>query len=560
MVDAVRVFEPGFQVTNASGTPQSGAVLRFFAAGTSNTRTVYSDLGLSVSLGVTVTTNAAGRPAASAGAGAEVLVYTGTTPYKVTAETALGVALWSFDNVVGALDTSTFLTGSVTAETPVISKTGNYTILTTDQEKVINANPTGSTFTLTLPNATTAGDGWRIHIRHTGTANSVNIATVASQTINGATSWVLDGQYQGIVLVSDAANWHIDSTALGAESVTPYNLDITALPYGGGLLNGTISASVAASALTISILNYDGTAPSAAKPVRIAIRSATAANGDYAVLTLTSATTFVISSGSDLGALASVPFKLWLPAFNDGGTFRLGAVKCVSGVSTFPLGQFPIASSTAEGGAGGADSASVIYTGTAVSSKPYVVLGYLSFEAGLATPGTWNVGPTRIHLQGHGDPLPGQILQRQITQTGAVATGTTVTPYDDTIPAKTEGDEYMSKAIVITSAANILEMEAEFVGTQSNSGHTTVAFHQDAVTAALVAVTQYSDLAAHIQNIKIFWAQVAGTNSVAAGSSTTIALRAGPDGAFTVTFNGAAGARKFGGVCGSYISVTERMG
>src|SRR5688572_20608476 len=133
MVDAVRVFEPGFQVTNSSGTPQSGAVLRFYAAGTSNTRTVYSDLGLSSSLGVTVTTNSAGRPAASGGAGAEVIVYTGTTPYKVTAETSAGVALWSFDNVVGALDTSSFLTGTVTAETPVITKTGDYTILTADQ-------------------------------------------------------------------------------------------------------------------------------------------------------------------------------------------------------------------------------------------------------------------------------------------------------------------------------------------------------------------------------------------------------------------------------------------
>lgn len=211
MVDATRVFEPGFQVTNAAGTPQSGAVLRFYNAGTSNTRTVYSDLGLSTSLGVTVTTNASGRPAASGGAGAEILIYTGTTAYKVTAETSAGVSLWSFDNVIGALDTSSFLTDSITAETPVISKTSDYTIVDGDQGKIVNSNCTGGSFTLTLPSAITVGDGWRITVRHAGTANNVTVATVSSQTINGSgTSRILYTKDESFTLISDGANWHTD--------------------------------------------------------------------------------------------------------------------------------------------------------------------------------------------------------------------------------------------------------------------------------------------------------------------------------------------------------------
>src|SRR3990167_4199492 len=176
MVDATRIFPPGFQVMNSAGTPQSGAVLRFYAntpAGA--TRTVYSDLGLSTSLGVTVTTNSAGRPAASGGAGAEVVIYTGTTPYAVTAETSAAVALWSFSNVIGALDTSSFLTGTVVASHPVITKTTDYTIVDGNDGYVVNANPTGGAFTLTLPSAVTVGDGWSITIRHSGTANQVKI-------------------------------------------------------------------------------------------------------------------------------------------------------------------------------------------------------------------------------------------------------------------------------------------------------------------------------------------------------------------------------------------------
>lgn len=216
MTDSIRVFEPGFQVTNASGDPQSGAVLRFYNGTTAGaTRTVYSDSGLSTSLGVTVTCNSSGRPAASGGAGAEVAIYTGTTAYAVKAETSAGVTLWSFDNLLGALDTSGFTPTTAKPETPVISKTSNYTIVDADQASVINANPTGGSFVLTMPSSATVGDGWRITIRHVGTAGTVTIATVSSQTIDGATSRALGSRYESLCLVSDGANWHIDGHAEG---------------------------------------------------------------------------------------------------------------------------------------------------------------------------------------------------------------------------------------------------------------------------------------------------------------------------------------------------------
>jgi hypothetical protein len=61
----------------------------------------------------------------------------------------------------------------------------------------------------------TAGDGWRIGIRHVGTANQVTIVVQGSQTISrsGLTSTTLPLGYYGetVWLVSDGANWSVDS-------------------------------------------------------------------------------------------------------------------------------------------------------------------------------------------------------------------------------------------------------------------------------------------------------------------------------------------------------------
>ena len=50
----------------------------------------------------------------------------------------------------------------------------------------------------------------------------------------------------------------------------------------------------------------------------------------------------------------------------------------------------------------------------------------------------------------------GAVVQVVNTQTGAVATGTTIMPGDDTIPQITEGNEYLTRTITPTDAANTL--------------------------------------------------------------------------------------------------------
>jgi hypothetical protein len=178
--------------------------------------------------------------------------------------------------------------------------------------------------------------------------------------------------------------------------------------------------------------------------VHVCFRNVTAATGNFAVVTLTAATSLVISSGSTMGAANATPFRLWIVGFNDGGTFRLGAIKCAAAGRIHPLQDDVLASSTAEGGAGAADSAGVIYTGTAVSAKACRILGYVEWSSGLTTVGTWAIVPTKIQLFGAGIRLPGETVQTVLATTTSTVTHTN----------SGMTDTGLSAALAPTSAAN----------------------------------------------------------------------------------------------------------
>src|SRR5205085_1297835 len=129
------------------------------------------------------------------------------------------------------------------------------------------------------------------------------------------------------------------------------------------------------------------------------------------------------------------------------------------------------------------------------------------------------------------------------TVTGAVATGTTVIPRDDTIPQNTEGDQYMSLSITPKSATSKLVIEAVFNYTFSTNNLVAVALFQDSTANALAAAFNWVG-AADVEG------QCAFNHMVTSGttSATTFKVRAGGVGAGTVTFNGLSGSREFGGV------------
>ena len=326
---------------------------------------------------------------------------------------------------------------------------------------------------------------------------------------------------------------------------------------GWDVKNLSITATVGANALTIALKTRAGTDASATNPIYFKFRNATAGTGDYTTVALTAAHSLAVSSGSTLGTVSAVAHRLYVGVANDGGTLRLFVYNPLNGttLSLLALNDSELYSSTAEGGIGAADSAQVLYSGTAFSTKAIRVLGYV--ESTQATAGTWATTPSKIHLLSSGDKRTGDIVQVQQNITGAVATGTTNIPIDDTIPQITEGVEYMTQAITPTSAVNVLKVMTKGLFSAGASGDISMALFRDAVADALAAIYRTADASSVTQ----FGTTHVIEYAVRADATTasTFRVRAGGTGGATITFNGQAGARKFGGTMNSSITVTEIM-
>ena len=146
----------------------------------------------------------------------------------------------------------------------------------------------------------------------------------------------------------------------------------------------------------------------------------------------------------------------------------------------------------------------------------------------------------------------GNVIQVVSYQTGAVATGTTLIPLDDTIPQNTEGNEYMTLAITPTNANNKLFIQVVFNGTSSALNTLTVALFQDTTANALASSWTTVTASGYVESLCLSHYMTAGTIS-----STTFKTRAGCNLAGTTTFNGIGGARYLGGVLASSMTITE---
>lgn len=147
----------------------------------------------------------------------------------------------------------------------------------------------------------------------------------------------------------------------------------------------------------------------------------------------------------------------------------------------------------------------------------------------------------------------GDVVQVVTSETGAVATGTTTIPLDDTIPQNTEGDQYLSLAITPTNVNNKLIIDVVAVAANSAAGGRLImGLFQDTTANALAAVQQTFASASQAQNLKMRHIMTAGTIS-----ATTFKVRIGANNAGTTTLNGEASTRQFGGVMASSITITE---
>lgn len=249
-----------------------------------------------------------------------------------------------------------------------------------------------NTITVTLASTFTAyATGQRFLVKLGGTntgAATLNINSLGAKNIKVITGGVAGDPVAGALTSGNYAEFQYDGTnmnllnppgATGASLISLSN---------DNFYNLTLSATVGSNQLTLAIKDQAGADPSGSTVVNF--RSATATSGLSAQLTLSSATSLVITNGSTLGTTSGFATTLAVAVFNDAGTARVGVIN-----PTYLPFINGLASSTAEGGAGAADNAGVWYTGTAVTSKAYTIVGFVTITE--ATAGTWASGPTVVY-------------------------------------------------------------------------------------------------------------------------------------------------------------------
>ena len=153
------------------------------------------------------------------------------------------------------------------------------------------------------------------------------------------------------------------------------------------IANLTFDISFSANAMTIASKTNAGTDASATDVIYVATRSVTASNPLYNLRTKTAASSLTISSGSTLGMVSGSPTILWIYQIDNAGTLE-------EAISQTLHPEHTVISTVAEGGAGGADSATAIYSTTARSNVAIRLVARMIISQ--ATAGTWTTLPSIV--------------------------------------------------------------------------------------------------------------------------------------------------------------------
>lgn len=312
----------------------------------------------------------------------------------------------------------------------------------------------------------------------------------------------------------------------------------------------SLSVTVAANALTVAVKDEAGNDPTPGVPLRVPFRSATLDNGLKVVLEVVAAASVVVSSGSTLGTVNNGNHRLYVVGINDGGTFRVGIYNPLDANSGDLLGidEAKLYTSTAEGGAGAADSDQVLYSTVGVAAKAVCLLGY--FEISEATAGTWATAPTKVQVMGPRVFRTNDIVQETNVLNGTVATGTTTIPLDDTVPQVGEGNLYLTNVITPTSLCNHLRHRVDATFSHSAGTQLIMSMFRDGAANALAASVGICSTGASRYSMDHH-------EYISGVAATSYTMRAGSPTAGTTTFNGAGGAQYFATRLNSQYIITE---
>lgn len=228
-----------------------------------------------------------------------------------------------------------------------------------------------------------------------GTITAALTGTASGNTTYSANQYgvVVSGSANAMTVIAPDASTTKVLTS-GGSSANPSWQSVAAAPDNPyELSNLGLAITVGSSAMTIALKQSDGsTDPSSGSAaVKVGVRSSTAATGSYVQRTVTAALSLVVSSGSTLGMTSGKQAYLWVYLIDSDGA---GTMKIAVSQKRFDDGS--IQSTTAEGGAGAADSGTILYSNSAYSNKAVRLIARVLISE--ATAGTWASTATEITL------------------------------------------------------------------------------------------------------------------------------------------------------------------
>ncbi|MDO8632106.1 MAG: hypothetical protein Q7R41_16605 [Phycisphaerales bacterium] len=291
-----------------------------------------------------------------------------------------GTAVWT--NVSSALSGAVAFTGVLTPAS-FSTQQDNYNPTDLATASTIRFNPGADSDVTGLAGGTSGRDmvlintnaTYRVTLRNQNTSSS---AANRFLLPNGLDVALLPNYVCVINYDSLTGRWRLKSP--------PFALALGNAQY---MSNVAFAFSVGTNALTISLKTARGEDPTPGDPCLVAFRSATITSADYDLVAITAALSLVVSATSSLGFAGSETNLLHIGFINNAGVAELG-VSNDGGLWS----DKGVVSTTAEGGSGGADSRSVIYSTTARSNVA-CRLACLATIASGATAGNWSAVPTR---------------------------------------------------------------------------------------------------------------------------------------------------------------------
>jgi hypothetical protein len=226
------------------------------------------------------------------------------------------------------------------------------------------------------------------------------------------------------------------------------------------------------------------------------------------------------------------------------GQDLLGSSTAASARSVIGLSGLTLPVSVANGG-----------TGVASLSANHVLLGNGTSAVQLVAPGTSGNVLTSNGTTWQSSPISagGKLLQYVTTTLASASTQTATIPFDDTIPQSSEGTEIMTLTIVPQSATSTIQISV-YVNMYNTVGVELIAaLFMDSGADAKAAAAEFAPGGSMVTMALVF------SETTGSTSSRTYKVRTGPSasGGGTLTINGVAGARRFGGVLLCRIEALE---